>query len=309
MIRGAARRALTALMSPGLARMRRRQHDLVALVGQLHAARVRALPDRSPLAAAEFKAFSQWGEDGILQYLVDKVPLSTRWFVEFGVEDYFEANTRFLLVNDNWAGMVLDGSESNIAAIRRDELSWRHQLDARHCFVTRDNIDGLIRSAAPDEDIGLLSVDIDGNDYWVWQAIRSVRPRIVVVEYNSVFGPELEVTIPYLEDFQRLQAHHSTLYWGASLAALCRLAAAKGYDFVGSNSAGNNAFFVRSDLSQRLRKLSPAEGYVESRFRESKSPSGELTFAGGIDRIRLIAHLPVVDVSSDRTAPLGELLK
>ena len=160
----------------------------------------------------------------------------------------------------------------------------------------------------PSPEIGILSIDIDGNDYWVWQAVDAVRPRIVIAEYNSVFGPDLAVTIPYQADFERNLAHHSNLFWGASLSALCHLASRKGYAFVGSNSAGNNAFFARQDCAARLRPLSAAEGYVRSKFRESRNAAGELTYLSGEARLPVIAQMTVHDVRSDRTVRLDELL-
>jgi len=195
---------------------------------------------------AEFRVFSQWGEDGILQHLLRHVSVSRKIFVEFGVENYTESNTRFLLMNDNWAGLVIDGSAANIEYIKQDEIYWRYNLKAEAAFITKDNINDLIRRNGISGEIGLLSVDIDGNDYWVWDAIDSVIPSIVVVEYNARFGPERAVTVPYDPAFVRAAAHHSNLYWGASLAAFCLLAKRKGYSFVGCNTAGNNAFFVQS---------------------------------------------------------------
>src|SRR4029077_2764365 len=119
---------------------------------------------------------------------------------------------------------------------------------------------------------------IDGNDYWVWERINSIAPVVVVAEYNSVFGRDRAVTIPYDADFQRSVAHFSNIYYGCSLKALCHLAARKGYEFVGSNSNGNNAFFVRSDRAGAFRHRSAEEGYIESRFRESRSSTGEMTY-------------------------------
>jgi hypothetical protein len=199
------------------------------------------------LRESEFRTFSQWGEDGIIQRLVHTVPIERKLFVEFGVQDYSESNTRFLLLNDNWSGLVMDGDEANIAAIRRSDLFWRHNIKAQRAFVTRENIDELLRGNGVEGDIGLLSIDIDGNDYWVWEAISSIAPRIVIAEYNARFGPQRAVTIPYDPAFTRQRAHYSMIYYGASLAALTQLGKRKGYALVGCNSAGNNAFFVRRD--------------------------------------------------------------
>ena len=100
-----------------------------------------------------------------------------------------------------------------------------------------------------DHDLGLLHIDLDGNDYWIWKQIDKFAPRILILEYNSVFGSENSWTVPYQADFYRFNAHYSGLYWGASLPALVELSSAKGYDLVGCNSAGNNAYFVRKDVN------------------------------------------------------------
>jgi len=181
-------------------------------------------------------------------------------------------------------------------------------LTAVSAFITRENIDGHIKAAGVGGDIGLLSVDIDGNHYWVLQAIESGRPRILVVEYNSVFGPEHAITIPYDPAFVRGKAHPSHLYFGASLRALCLLASAKGYAFVGSNSAGNNAFFVREDLAGALPRPSPQAAWVESRFRDARGARGELLLVSGHrDRLRMIADCVVVSVPDGRCATVAEL--
>lgn len=249
------------------------------------------------IAANEFKVYSQWGEDGIVQFLLRHVPITRRVFVEFGVQDYTESTTRYLLIHDNWSGLILDGSERHIAHIQRDPIYWRYNLKAVRAFITRDNINGLLRDNGLTGPIGLLSVDIDGNDYWVWEAIDAVTPAIVVVEYNARYGPERAVTVPYQADFDRTKAHHSCIYYGASLAALVALGRRKGYAFVGSNTAGNNAFFVRKNLlAPPLRELAAAEGWVQNQFREARDERGQLSFLSAEAEAAILAKLPLVEV-------------
>lgn len=268
----------------------------------------RQLPSSvSSLHDVEFRVFSQYGDDGIIQYLLERVD-APESFIEFGVETYRESNTRFLLVKDNWRGLVIDGSESNVASIKKLPEHWRHDLTALASFITRDNINSLFSSAGFTGEVGLLSIDIDGNDYWVWEAIDVVSPVVVVAEYNSVFGAEAKVTVPYAHDFTRRAAHHSNLFFGASLAALCDLAERKGYAFVGSNSNGNNAYFVRLDQLGDLPRLTAAEGYVESRFRESRDESGSLTHLSGSARLDAIAHLSVHDLTTGTVRPLRDVV-
>jgi hypothetical protein len=210
-------------------------------------------------------------------------------------------------MKDNWRGLILDGSEPSMAGVRAGELSWRHDLDAIAAFVTAENINALIEGAGISGEIGLLSIDIDGNDYWIWKAIHAVDPIIVVSEYNSVFGASRSVTVPYDPSFVRTQAHYSNLYWGCSLAALEGLAREKGYALVGSNSAGNNAFFVRRDHLNGLKPCTASEAYVESRFRESRGPDGQLTLLRGADRLKTIADMPLYDIDSGTTIRAADL--
>src|SRR4051812_45766757 len=226
------------------------------------------LDGNRPFGANEFQVFSQWGEDGIIAHILSRIAVTNEIFVEFGVQDYQESNTRFLLMSRYWRGLVMDGDEKHIHRIRESELHWRYRLDARHAFVTRENIDGLLTEHGITGDIGLLSIDIDGNDYWVWEGVSVVQPRVIIVEYNSLFGDERAVTIPYQPDFVRHQRHHSGLYFGASVAAFARLGESRGYSLVAGNQAGNNLFFLRNDLVGELKVISPRAAYRQASFRE-----------------------------------------
>lgn len=261
------------------------------------------------IADAEFKVFSQFGDDGIIQYLIHQIgiPRDKQIFIEFGVQNYQESNTRFLLMNDNWRGLILDGDKANMDYVIQSTDYWRYDLTAVAAFIDRDNVNDLFLQHGFSGEIGLLSVDIDGNDYWVWERIEAVSPMIVVAEYNSLFGAQHAVTIPYDPTFQRGRAHYSNLYWGASLKALCLLAERKGYAFVGSNSAGNNAYFVRVNNLGKLKPLSVEEGYVESRFRESRGEAGELTYLSGDARLQEMRELSLHDVEAKKICSIAEL--
>jgi hypothetical protein len=261
----------------------------------------------TPLRQAEFKVFSQFGDDGIIQYLIHRLRPLPDSFVEFGVENYRQSNTRFLLLNNNWRGLVMDGDEDCIRYIQQDEIYWRHTLTARCAFIDRDNINELLRQPGFTGEIGLLSIDIDGNDYWVWDKIDIVQPAIAIVEYNSIFGPDLAVTVAYDPKFDRHRAHHSGQFWGASLSALTLLAGRKGYSLGGCNSAGNNAYFVRNDKIDNLPVFSAPEAFVDARFRDSRDAKGNLTFRIGAERFREIAALNVYDLRQNKVAPLSSL--
>jgi hypothetical protein len=215
---------------------------------------------------AEFKVYSQFGQDGIIQYLIKVLDIPNKTFIEFGVQTYHESTTKFLLMHNKWKGLAMDGDKNYIDTINSDSQYWQYDFKARNAFITKDNINDLITKFTDEKDIGLLVVDIDGNDYWVWEAIDVVSPRIVVCEYNNLFGPDKSVTIPYKDDF--VFSNHA--YYGTSLRAIVELGDKKGYDFVGCNSSGNDAFFVRRDvIKSPLRKVSIEQGFQYAKFRYS----------------------------------------
>jgi hypothetical protein len=268
--------------------------------GRIWSERLKHNKDIKSLHDAEFKVFSQFGDDGIIQYLINILDIKNEIFIEFGVEDYTESNTRFLLINDNWKGLVMDGSEKNVASIKSNDLFWRHDLIAKSVFITAENINQLIKEERVVGDIGLLHIDIDGNDYWIWKALEVVEPVIMIVEYNSVFGYDRAITIPYKSDFDRTSAHYSNLYFGSSILSLCDLADERGYAFVGCNSAGNNAYFVKNESLKDIKPLTVEEGYVESKFRESRDSEGKLNYLRGGDRLESIRGLSVYNTRSNK---------
>lgn len=275
--------------------------ELKLLVGALLSEAIAGKKGYASLADLEFKVFSQFGDDGIIQYLTRNLNLRHRSFVEFGVEDYLESNTRLLLQKDNWSGFVMDRSGDCIDRLRGAPFFWKHDLTARAAFVTKENVRQLLAEGTHGwTGLDLLHIDIDGNDYWIWQQI-DLKPAIVIVEYNSTFGIDREITIPYVEDFDRTRSHFSNLYWGCSLKALYVLSSQKGYEFVGCNSAGNNAYFVRNDLmNKRVARISLEAGYVRSKYRESRDQKGKLTYLSAAERVDTIRGLPVFDIEQDR---------
>lgn len=257
---------------------------------------------------AEFKVFSQWGQDGIIQYLIRECGIEERLFIEFGVQNYTESNTRFLLMKDNWSGIVYDGSQDDIHYIQNDSIYWKHDLMAQCQFIDAETIDRLLNDAVGGKEVGLLSVDIDGNDYWVWKAINSIQPKIIICEYNSSFGSHLAVTVPYDRTFQRTKAHYSNLYFGASLKALVLLAQEKGYRFVGCNQHGNDAFFIREDIECDVRTLSVQEGFIAAKSRESRNEAGELTYLKGREKIKQIQEMKLLDIEQNVEFSIAERL-
>lgn len=247
------------------------------------------------LESFEFSVFSQNGEDGIIDFLIEVLELEKsefpKAFVEFGVQNYTESNTRYLLKKRNFNGLIIDGSEKNIAFIKNDELYWRFDLCAKCAFITRENIDSIIKEwleSTQISNIALLSIDIDGVDYFVWEAIKCVNPAIVVVEYNALLGSTEAKSVPYRADFERFRADFSGLYFGASIKALVNLGAKKGFKFIGADSSGTNLFFVNNALVKKvdfLQIYSFEEYCNRHKARQSRDKNGHLNFMRSESRI------------------------
>ena len=245
----------------------------------------------------EFKVYSQWGEDGIISYLINNLDLKNNFFIEFGVENYLESNTRFLLKKFNWSGLIMDSSPKNIEYIKKDGIYWKHDITALCKFISINNINEIFLENLVDKNIGLLSIDIDGNDYWVWKAISTIDPSIVVIEYNSILGKDKNYVVPYEENFTRKKAHYSNLYYGSSLPALTKLANERGYALTACNSAGNNAFFVKRNLlNEKVKEVNCRDAFKERKFRESRDKNNKLTFLNNKEQKELISHLSLEEV-------------
>jgi len=269
------------------------------LIAQAAAIQIRQIEKLSSLADVELRVLSQNGEDGIIEWLIHRLRIEPLSFVEIGAE-INEANTRFLLDNRGWKGLYIDGNPS-INELR-DSFLWRQDISAVHSFVNAENVNSLIGSAGFKGQIGLLSLDIDGNDYWVWRAIEVVNPAIVICEYNAVLGDLLPLVIPYDPLFRRTRAHPSNIYWGASIAALVQLASEKGYRLAGTNSHGLNAFFVRNDYAPRLDGRIADTSPRMSRYRTAASG-----FRSGLNRFEMIADQVVIDLRDGAQRRLRDL--
>jgi hypothetical protein len=209
----------------------------------------------------EFQVYSQNGEDGIIQEIFARIGVTNKFFVEFGVENGIECNSIFLLLN-GWKGCWLDGDENNIIAINNKFrfIIDEGKLSAKQAFITAENIEQLFIAMDVPKELDLLSIDIDGNDYWIWNAISDYSPRVVIIEFNALFRPPLEFVVPY----EAYKMYPITSYFGASLKSLEILGSSKGYKLVGCNFLGVNAFFVREDLvGEKFLKPFTAETHYE----------------------------------------------
>jgi len=229
------------------------------------------LDQRTTLRGNEFKVFSQNGEDGILLYMFSKIGTTNRTFVEFGIQNGKECNTANLSLNFGWNGLLMDCDENCIAKAKEYYNPIPRVKIAQH-FITAENINKILLENEVKGEIDLLSVDIDGNDYWVFKAINAVKPRVVMIEYNAVLGTDKSLTVDYDPNFV-IEGH----YYGASLPALAKLANSKGYRLVGCESSGTNSFFLREDLlSKDLHEVSVEEAYYPSLYEKSMSYYYEL---------------------------------
>ena len=229
----------------------------------------------------ELKIFSQFGEDGIIDYLIKRLEIKNKYFIEFGVEDYDEANTRFLLEGKNWRGEIYEPNRKFVEKIKSQNYFWKFNLSVKNVFVTKNNINELIKnfiSKFSIKNIGLISIDIDGVDYWIWEELKVINPDIVVIEYNSRLGSNDSLVVPYEDQFDRKRKHHSTIYFGASLNALYKLGLKKGYLLAGTNNNGSNAFFVKEEIAKQhnLKTFTPSECFNINTFNELRDEKGKL---------------------------------
>jgi hypothetical protein len=201
--------------------------------------------DSKRLNKYEYQSFSQYGEDGIIQEIFNRIGTTNKYFIEFGVENGLECNSLNLLYKQ-WQGLWIEGNPMYCQEIntRFADMIGSKQLSIKSSFITAENIEQLFESACAPAEPDMLSIDIDYNDYYIWQAITKYNPRVVVIEYNATYQPETDFVVPY----NATRVWDGTSYFGASLTALERLGKLKGYSLVSCSFAGTNAFFVRNNL-------------------------------------------------------------
>lgn len=232
------------------------------------------------LADTGFRVFSQFEEDGKLLYIFSVIGMTNKTFVEIGSDDGINSNCANLHFNFGWHGLFLDGNEKAIKRGRKFYSRYPHPWNYPPRFacemIRRENINEIIKSNGFEGEIGLLSIDIDGNDYWVWDALEVVQPQVVIIETHNEFGFE-DIVVPYDPDYFFPGKH--PVYHGASPIAMTKLAKQKGYRLVGANELGFNFIFVKNGLADNeipevsvesvLQHPSIAEGI--KKFEEIKS--------------------------------------
>lgn len=251
------------------------------------------------LSDYEWKIFSQWGEDGIIDFLVSEVSIVNKTFIEFGVENFSESNCRYLLMKSDWNGFVIDSSQKNIKKLKNSYYFWKYDLQTFVAFIDINNINELLIKSGFERDLGILSIDIDGNDYHILNKIDCFDPRIIICEFNPVFGNDRKITVPYDPKFYRTKEHHSNLYFGASINALRSLLTKQDYTLVGTGMQGGNAYFIKNSLmTDHLRILAKNPFCFNFNWRESRDINGNLNFLRAELRYKEIKGMNVLNVET-----------
>lgn len=201
-----------------------------------------------------FSIYSQTDEDGILLYIFSLIGIHKKNFVEIGISQDLESNCSNLAINFGWHGLFIDGNSNSINSahhfFNNNPSTRLFPPKVLNAWITKDNIDRIITNAGFIGEIDLLSIDIDGMDFWIWKSIKSINPRVVVIEANSKLGLK-SISVPYQENW-RYNPDLYPHYHGASLPALIKLGREKEYRLIGTNMYGYNAFFVRSDIGKNI---------------------------------------------------------
>jgi hypothetical protein len=211
------------------------------------------------MADVQFRSYSQNGEDGILLYIFSLVGSSNNKAVEICAGNGMECNAANLIINHRWVGLLFDGNRDHVEWGLRlfdsmNETRWQKPRFV-HAWITAENVNELVREHGFAGEIDLFSLDLDGIDYWIWKALDCIQPRVVVLEYNWIWGADRSVTIPYRADFVNTdptgrKGGIGNRYFGASLPAFVKLGRQKGYRLIGCEGWGFNAFFMRDDVGQ-----------------------------------------------------------
>ena len=255
----------------------------------------------------EFSVFSQFGEDGIINWIVDKIPVSNKTFVEIGTQDYWESNTRFLLKLRNWKGYLIEGSYDYVKKIKSQRIYWQHNIKAINSLVTKENINQILSKNVKEKNIGLLSIDIDGNDFWVLKEIASISPDIVICEFNTIFGDLHKIVVPYEKEFNRETKHYSKIYFGCSIKALISMMERKNYYFLGTCSTGINAFFVKNFYKEHFNETILQKVYFPSMVREGLTKEKKLSFDNNYKNLEKIKNMNILEIETNKEKKISEL--
>ena len=256
----------------------------------------------SNLNEVDFKVFSQNGEDGIIDYLLFSLQIEKPKFIEIGVGDYYESNTRFLFERSSGDGLIIDIIDNLQKRVEKNIRLWKGNLKILNRKIDSENILATLKEFNFFDNIDLFSIDVDGIDYWILEKMPKKFCKLIVAEYNPYFGSNLEISVPNDKNFDRSKYHHSNLCYGASLKSIINLLYKKGFVFLGTNLFKNNAFFVNSDFKDNLFLEIPnnneLNSFTNASFRESRDINNKLNFIDPKDILNEIKKCKVVDLSS-----------
>ena len=259
------------------------------------------------LFEVDYKIFSQNGEDGIIDYLIYNLNLEKPTFLEIGVGDYAESNTRFLFERYNSKGAIVDKINNFQKKVSKHIKLWRGDLKLIETSISCENINNIIYDSGVSKNLDIFSIDIDGIDYWIIDKIPKKISKIFVAEYNPIFGAKKKITVPNLKDFDRTKYHFSNLCYGMSLSALIEIMKKKEFTFLGTNIACNNAFFISNDylsnINIELPDIQKLDKFINNNFRESRDKKYKLNYLSGEERIKDISSCKVINLSNSSREP------
>lgn len=251
----------------------------------------------------EAKIFSQNGEDGIISYLINQLKLSSKNFIEIGVGNYRESNTRFLYNKYHTKGLIVDSLNDMKQKVKPFVNLWKGDLRICNEQINCNNIQNVLDQYCNFE-VDIFSIDIDSIDYWIIKKLNKNISKIFIAEYNPVFGSELEVTVPDISGFERSKYHYSNLCYGMSLKALIKLMDEKGYYFIGSNLQKINAFFISKDFKKETFfkniEIKNLNNYTDSNIRDSRDKDNNLNYLSGAQKFKEIENCKVINLKDNK---------
>ena len=259
----------------------------------------------------DYKIFSQFGEDGIIDYLVQSLEITSPKFVEIGVGDYSECNTRFLFEIAQPKGLIIDCVNNFKNRVKKNISLWKGDLKVLNQKISSKNINQILDKEGFNSGIDIFSLDIDGVDYWILEKLPKNFSKIVIVEYNSIFGPDFKVSVPNINDFDRSNYHYSNLCFGASLKAMISLLEKKGYVFLGSTKSKVNAFFILKTevdkISLDIPDIDDLTYYTNSNITESRNVDGQLNYLTGENKLYEISECELVNLHDNSLKKIKEI--
>ena len=266
----------------------------------------RMIDPKKKLNEYGFSVFSQFDEDGLINALVTGFDDISKNFIEFGVHDFTEANCRFLMDSLDWKGLIIEGNKRAFDKMKARDFYWKKNIQIINQFLDIENIVDVFLNRQFDT-VGILSVDVDGNDWYLLEKSLLLNPSLIIVEYNSLFGSECPVSVPYNKNFDRIKFHKSGLYYGASLKAFEYLLLKNGYKLVGTNAGGNNAFFVKEDIFKYKNWFTSCDlAFKYSKFNESKME--DVTIHNLKSLPEDLLNLPLMFVDTKKMTNLKEII-